>query len=103
MNAENSVTDERAVLHHPSGASSSTSGTRGVSGTLASARHKPCGGTQCGVAITECHQVVETYLVARCVDLILAFWFGPAMAVNFGPPVRVLATLRGWGNGSVAG
>jgi hypothetical protein len=35
--------------------------------------------------------------------LILAFWFGPAAAVNFGPPVRVLATLRRWGEGSVAG
>ena len=35
--------------------------------------------------------------------VILAFWSGPAVAVNFGPPGRVLATLRGWGNGSVAG
>ena len=35
--------------------------------------------------------------------LILAFWSGPAAAVNFGPPGRVLATLRGWGDGSVAG
>ena len=35
--------------------------------------------------------------------LILAFWFGPAVVVNFGPPERWLGTLRGWGNGSVAG
>jgi hypothetical protein len=35
--------------------------------------------------------------------LILAFWSGPAVEVNFGPPGRVLATLRGWGNESVAG
>src|ERR1700761_6749533 len=27
--------------------------------------------------------------------LILAFWSGPAVAVNFGPPGRVLARLRG--------
>ena len=36
-------------------------------------------------------------------EVILAFWSGPAVAVKFGPPGRVLATLRGWGNGSVAG
>ena len=41
--------------------------------------------------------------IGRILLLILAFWFGPAVAVNFGPPVRVLATLRGWGEGSVAG
>jgi hypothetical protein len=35
--------------------------------------------------------------------MILAFWSGPAVEVNFGPPGRVLATLRGWGNESVAG
>jgi hypothetical protein len=35
--------------------------------------------------------------------VILAFWSGPAVEVNFGPPGRVLATLRGWGNESVAG
>ena len=28
--------------------------------------------------------------------VILAFWSGPAVAANFGPPGRVLATLRGW-------
>jgi len=33
----------------------------------------------------------------RIIALILAFWSGPAVAVNFGPPGRVLATLRGWG------
>ena len=36
-------------------------------------------------------------------QVILAFWSGPAVEVNFGPPGRVLATLRGWGNESVAG
>src|ERR1039458_3399739 len=64
VNAQNSVTDERAVLYRPSGASSSASGARIVSGTLASARHEPCGGTQCVVAIGECHQVAETDRVA---------------------------------------
>jgi peptidoglycan/LPS O-acetylase OafA/YrhL len=44
-----------------------------------------------------------TMLFGAGVILILAFWSGPGVAVKFGPPGRVLATLRGWGNGSVAG
>jgi hypothetical protein len=47
--------------------------------------------------------VLEAADLAQGLTVILAIWFGPAVEVNFGPPERVLGTLRGWGNGSVAG
>jgi hypothetical protein len=55
------------------------------------------------ISDTDAEEAVSTQSNSCGLLMILAFWSGPAVEVNFGPPGRVLATLRGWGNESVAG